>query len=95
MPTKSDAVNDIASEHEMTKGKAEAVIDTLTDTIMRGLKEGGGEFAIKGFGTFRVLDRPERQGRNPQTGETITIKPKRKITFRPHKVMRDYLGQPQ
>jgi hypothetical protein len=51
------------------------------------------KFALAGFGRFKVADRPERQGRNPATGEPITIAASKKLSFTPAKALRDVLNQ--
>jgi nucleoid DNA-binding protein len=48
---------------------------------------------LRGFGSFAVKDRKERQGRNPRTGETITIAAKRDASFRPGKELMEKLAQ--
>ena len=52
----------------------------------------GEEVSINGFGKFKVKDAPERQGRNPATGEAITIAAQRKLTFAPAKQVRDRMN---
>jgi len=62
----------------------EAVIDTITKTMARGE-----DVAITGFGTFRVVKRAAREGRNPKTGEKIQIKASTKPKFRAGKVLKE------
>ena len=52
----------------------------------------GQEVALAGFGRFKVTDRAERQGRNPATGEAITIPASKKLAFTPAKTIRDALN---
>lgn len=58
----------------------EAVWKTVAEALSRGEP-----VRITGFATFAVKERAERQGKNPKTGETITIKASRKVTLRPGK----------
>ena len=53
----------------------------LIFVIMRGIRETG-SYKITGLGQFSIKDVPERQGRHPRTGETITFKAKKKIVFK-------------
>lgn len=62
----------VAAQAGLSDHKTEKVINAVFDTIRRQLADGG-EVSIVGFGVFHVSERAERQGRNPQTGETLTI----------------------
>lgn len=70
------------------KAQAKRIVDAIFDTITKTMGKGE-EVAISGFGTFRVARRAERQGRNPKTGETITIKASIKPKFRAAKVLKE------
>ena len=63
-----------------------AVFDGIADTATKGE-----EVSIPGFGKFAVKDRPERPGRNPSTGEAITIAASRKVAFTAAKGLKDKL----
>lgn len=69
---KSELVEAIASKADMSKATAGKALDATTAAITEALA-GGDSVALIGFGTFSVKDRAARSGRNPQTGETITI----------------------
>jgi len=71
-----------------TKVLAEKVVDAVLDTIVKTMGRGE-EVAITGFGTFRVVKRAARQGRNPKTGETIQIKASVKPKFRAGKLLKE------
>lgn len=79
--TKKDIIDLIADDVDLTKLKTEEVFDKIIEVIVNQVKEGN-EVGIVGFGTFRVQQRKERQGRNPQTGESIKIKASRTPAFR-------------
>lgn len=71
-----------------TKVQAEQVVETLIDTIVDTLKQGG-EVSIAGLGIFSTKMRPARTGRNPRTGETIQVPAMRTAKFRPAKALKD------
>jgi DNA-binding protein HU-beta len=73
------------SEKE-AKAAVSAVIDKISEAVSRGE-----EVAISGFGKFTVKDRPEREGRNPATGQSMTIAASKKVTFTAAKGLKDKL----
>jgi DNA-binding protein HU-beta len=70
--TKSEFVDQVASESGLSKGEATKAVDATLTVIEQTLKRGG-EINFTGFGKFSVADRGARQGVNPQTGEKIQI----------------------
>jgi DNA-binding protein HU-beta len=70
--TKSDFVDRVASESGLSKKDAGTAVDAVISTIENALK-GGEEVSFTGFGKFHVANRGAREGRNPRTGETMTI----------------------
>ena len=72
MATKSEFVDKVASESGLSKKDAGAAVDAVITTIESELRSGG-EVAFTGFGKFHVAQRGAREGRNPRTGETMTI----------------------
>jgi DNA-binding protein HU-beta len=85
---KSDLIDAIASHANLTKADAGRALDAITQSIQAALKAGD-SVALVGFGTFEVTDRPERAGRNPQTGAAITIAAARVPKFKPGKSLKD------
>ena len=87
----SDLAEQLSSVHDLSKADAkkivEAVFADITDAVAKG-----DEVSINGFGKFKVKDSPERQGRNPATGEAITIAASRKISVAPAKQVRDRMN---
>ena len=81
---KSELVDHIAKEIELTKVQAAKIVDTFTNAIVDTLKKGD-EVRLIGFGTFSVAERKAREGKNPQTGEKIKIAAKRVPKFKPGK----------
>ena len=70
--TKSDFVDQVASESGLSKKDAGAAVDAVLGTIEKALKSGD-EVSFTGFGKFHVAQRGAREGRNPRTGESMTI----------------------
>ena len=86
--TKAELVEQVAKKSGLTKMSATDAVNAITDTIQETLASG--EFVqIVGFGTFNTAERAERQGRNPATGETITIPAKTVVTFKAGKTLKD------
>jgi DNA-binding protein HU-beta len=85
---KSDLVNAIASNADLTKAQAKTVLESITGTIKDELSKKG-EVQLVGFGKFSTVDRKERKGRNPQTGEALMIPAKTVVKFKPGKNLAD------
>lgn len=85
---KSDLIDDVAKRADITKAAAAAAVDATLDAITDTLKSGD-SVVLTGFGTFAVVDRPEREARNPRTGETITIAAKKAVKFKVGKSLAD------
>lgn len=81
---KGDLVNKIAEETGLSKAQSTEALKAVLDSITDALKSGD-KVTLIGFGTFSVNLRKERQGRNPQTGENITIPAKVSAKFKPGK----------
>ena len=91
MTTTSDLAEQISNTHGLAKADARKVIDAILANITAAVATGE-EVSLNGFGKFKLKDTPERQGRNPSTGEAITIAASRKPTFAPAKAVRDRLN---
>jgi len=85
---KSELIDAVASAADISKTAATRAIDSLTDAIGDALKNGD-QVTLVGFGTFSVRERAERKGRNPQTGEEITIKAAKIPSFKAGKGLKD------
>lgn len=85
---KSELINAIAIHSELTKTDAGRALEALIQSIQTTLKSGD-SIALVGFGTFEVKERAERTGRNPQTGETITIAAAKVPSFKAGKALKD------
>ena len=85
---KANLVDMLASKTGMTKKDASDALDSVLDAIMDALSKGD-KVTITGFGTFEVRQRKARVGRNPQTGEEITIPARKVAAFRAGKGLKD------
>ncbi len=84
---KADLVSKVA-EVGITKKQAGEVVDALFGAIKEALASGE-KVSLIGFGTFSVKERAAREGRNPRTGEKISISKKKTPVFKPGKELRD------
>jgi len=89
--TKTELVDKLAKDTGLTKTHAKQVIETILAQTTKTLKKEG-RFAIAGLGTFEVVKRAKRQGRNPRTGEPVTIKARKAVKFRPSKSLKDAIA---
>lgn len=78
----------MAEKGELTKKNAEAALNAFVDVVSEGLTKGE-KIQIVGFGTFEVAERSAREGRNPQTGEAITLAASRVPKFKAGKGLKD------
>ncbi len=85
---KDDLVNYIAEQTELTKTEVTKVIDVAFEFIAKSMAEGD-KLSIPGFGKFSQSERAAREGRNPQTGETIQIKAAKVPKFTAAKALKD------
>ncbi|MBX5443610.1 HU family DNA-binding protein [Sphaerobacter sp.] len=79
---KSDLVKAVARKVQQPESHVSTVVNATFEAIREALASGD-EVAITGFGTFRISERGAREGRNPQTGERITIPSRRSPSFKP------------
>jgi DNA-binding protein HU-beta len=89
--SKAELVEKIAEQAKLTKADAERAVNAFIGAVTGSLKKGE-DVTLVGFGTFTTGKRAARQGRNPQTGKTITIKAKTVVKFKPGKALRDSVG---
>ncbi|MBR2256650.1 MAG: HU family DNA-binding protein [Blautia sp.] len=85
---KTELVESIVKETGFSKKDAAAALDATLNGIKNALAEGD-SVSILGFGTFSVKERPERQGRNPATGEAMMIKASKSPVFKAGKALKD------
>jgi integration host factor subunit alpha len=90
--TKADIVETVYEKvGGFSKKEAAEIVETVFDTIKETLEKGE-KIKISGFGNFVVRDKNARAGRNPQTGQEITISARRVLTFKPSQVLKNILN---
>lgn len=82
MSGKTEIIDAIAGATQASRRDAEAAYDAFLNALTVALQRGE-KVTLAGLGSFAVADRPERQGRNPKTGETIRIAASRTVKFKP------------
>lgn len=88
---KNELITAMSEKAEMSKVDTEKALKAFIDTVTEELKNGG-KVQLVGFGTFEVAERAERQGRNPKTGETITIAASKSPKFKAGKALKDIVN---
>lgn len=87
--TRSDLVEELAARFaQLTQRDAEHAVKTIQDAVSDALVQGQ-RIEIRGFGSFSVSRRPARIGRNPRSGESVSIPEKRVPHFKPGKALRE------
>lgn len=89
---KTELVVAIAEKAELSKKDAEAALKAFTEVVSEELKKGE-KIQLVGFGTFEVTERAERIGRNPQTGEEMTIAASKSPKFKAGKALKDAVNE--
>lgn len=79
---KTELVNEIAAKAQLNKVAAKAALDAVLESISQALANED-KVQLIGFGTFAVVDKPERSGINPQTKEKIIIPARKVVKFKP------------
>ncbi|MBN8555827.1 MAG: integration host factor subunit alpha [Deltaproteobacteria bacterium] len=90
--TKADIVDQVFEKVGLTKKEATDIVEFVFDSLKDTLKKGD-KIKISGFGNFVVRKKKSRVGRNPQTGEEMTITARSVLTFKPSQVLRAILNR--
>lgn len=90
--TKTDLVNYMAEETGLTKADAARAIDAFMGGIVKGLKESK-KVTLTGFCTFTATDKPAKPGRNPRTGEPVTIAARTAVSVKVGSKLKDALNE--
>lgn len=85
--TKADIVESLSEKCGFTKKDSLGIVETVFN-IMKSTLEKGEDIKISGFGKFEVKKKSDRRGRNPQTGETITIEARKVLSFKPSTILK-------
>ena len=89
--TKVEMVNSIADQIGYPKNKSSEIVEILLELIKKSLASGD-DVLISGFGKFCVKEKGERRGRNPSTGEDMMMNPRKVVTFRCSRNLRDKIN---
>ena len=89
---KTELIAAVAEKAEISKMDAEKAVKDFTDAVAEELAKGG-KVQLVGFGNFEVSERPAREGRNPRTGETMTIAASKTPKFKPGKALKDEINK--
>ncbi len=90
--TKAELAEILNERHSCSKKEALELVD-LTMNILKEAIATEGHVKISGFGNFVVRKKADRTGRNPQTGETITISSRKVLTFKPSVILKTQINQ--
>jgi DNA-binding protein HU-beta len=93
MAGKSDILDHVAGKApDLTRKQVAQVFDAVFDSIGDILKSGDSA-KVPGFGSFAIAERPARKGRNPATGEAISIKASKSVRFKPGKELKESVNK--
>jgi len=85
---KAELITAMAAKTELSKKDVETVLKAFIDVVTEGLVNGE-KIQLVGFGTFDISERAAREGRNPQTGETMQIPASKAPRFKAGKALKD------
>ena len=88
---RTELVAAMAEKTQLSKKDAEAALKAFVDVVSEEMKKGE-KVQLVGFGTFEVSERAAREGRNPQTGETMTIADSKTPKFKAGKALKDLVN---
>lgn len=89
--TKRDLNENVRSTSNLQRKEAEEIVESILDIIKNTLASGE-EVKITGFGKFIVHQKHDRTGRNPQTGEPLTITARKILTFKPSTILKQEIN---
>jgi integration host factor subunit beta len=90
--TKSDLIEKLCQLQKLPKGRAELLVNCIFQCMEDSLKRGE-RIEIRGFGSFEIRNYKAYEGRNPRTGSTVTVRPKRLPFFKVGKELKDRVNQ--
>lgn len=88
---KSDLIKAVSQKVQQPESQVSGVVNATFDAIQEALASGD-EVTLTGFGTFRISERGSREGRNPQTGQRITIPSRKSPSFKPGTQLKRAVG---
>ncbi len=89
--TKTELVKKVAEKAEINQNLSATVIEAVFESLSESLGQGD-NFNMIGFGSLKVVERNERRGRNPKTGEEITIPAQKTVRFSPGKKLKELVN---
>ncbi|MEN2986059.1 MAG: HU family DNA-binding protein [Thermodesulfovibrionaceae bacterium] len=90
---KSELIERVSDKmKDLSKKQVEIIVDMIFDQMKEALKKGE-KIEIRGFGNFKIRQRPERNARNPKTGENIKVPPQKVIHFKMSKLLLKALNE--
>jgi DNA-binding protein HU-beta len=90
----SELADKVAQKTTLTQAAATEAVKAVVQAMLESLV-GGEQVRVSGLGTFNVAVRPARDGRNPQTGQSIKIPPRKAVRFHAGKAVKDALNPPR
>ncbi|MDA7742193.1 integration host factor subunit alpha [Francisellaceae bacterium] len=85
--TKAELIDSLIEDTDLQQKEAKAFVDSFYDELISAL-ENGFDIRLSSFGNFILRDKSPRPGRNPKTGEDVTISARRVVTFKPGQKMK-------
>ena len=89
--TKAQLIDEVARVADLSRKHAELIVDIFFQSIVNAL-ERGEKIELRGFGSFRIRQRNARQGRNPKTGDQVSVPSKRIPYFKPGRELKELLN---
>jgi integration host factor subunit beta len=88
---RADLVEEVVRVTRLPRKESEAVVEAIFGSII-GALQGGDRIEIRGFGSFGTRQRRGRTGRNPKTGAKVDVPPKRVLSFKPSKELKNHVN---
>ena len=89
--TKADLIEEVSQQCSVSKKNAEAIVNTFLECVIDSLNRDEG-VELRGFGSFRIRERGSRTGRNPRTGESVEVAPKKVPYFKVGKQLKELIN---
>ena len=86
--TKSELIEEVAERIDVPKNRAEAIVNAVFDSMKEALL-GDERIELRGFGSFSIRNYEARTGRNPRTGDTVKVPPKKSVHFKVGKELKE------
>jgi DNA-binding protein HU-beta len=90
--TKTELISQVAAETGFNRPAVQKILESVISTTIKNLKKDS-RFPIFGLGIFEVVKRGKRKGRNPRTGEPLTVKAHNAVKFKPAKVLKEAVNK--